>query len=171
MRKTMFSHSCEQWHFTRNDAVFLKYLFLKGFTERNDLEVLINLLCSRNKRLCKRPLHLHCKRHLVTFKTQWRSMGRWNKCLFRLHSVDDLFSKLQGQVDWVRSENTGKFLVRNLAALTNSIYCNSQHGALMNRFPVMITPIGWREFPTIFWSDEIFHLLMYKYIYKPTHHR
>ena len=33
-----------------------------------------------------------------------------------------------------RSENTGKFLLRNLAALTNSIYCISQHGALMNRF-------------------------------------
>ena len=38
-----------------------------------------------------------------------------------------------------------------LAALTNSIYCNPI-GALMNRFPVMVTPIGWREFPTIFWS-------------------
>ena len=52
-----------------------------------------------------------------------------------------------------RSENTGKFLLLNLAALTNRIYCNSQHGALMNRFPVEMTPIGWREFPTIFWSD------------------
>ena len=40
------------------------------------------------------------------------------------------------------SENTGKFLLRNLAALTNSIYCISQHGALMNRFPVMLMPIG-----------------------------
>ena len=49
-----------------------------------------------------------------------------------------------------RSENTGKFLLRDLAALTNSIYCKSQHGALMNRFPVMITPIGWKEFPTTF---------------------
>ena len=52
-----------------------------------------------------------------------------------------------------RSEDTGKFLLLNLAALTNSIYCNSQHGTLMNRFPVMMTPIGWREFPTIFWSE------------------
>ena len=52
-----------------------------------------------------------------------------------------------------RSENTGKFSLCNLAALTNSIYCNSQHGALMNRFSVMMAPIGWREFPTIFWSD------------------
>ena len=51
------------------------------------------------------------------------------------------------------SENTGKFLLRNLAALTNSIYCNSQRGALMNRFPVMMTPIGWREFLTIFLSE------------------
>ena len=40
------------------------------------------------------------------------------------------------------SENTGKFLLRDLGALTNSIYCNSQRGALMNRFPVMMTPIG-----------------------------
>ena len=48
------------------------------------------------------------------------------------------------------SENAGKFLLRNLAALTNSIYCTSQHGALMNRFTVMMTPIGWREFRTIF---------------------
>ena len=50
------------------------------------------------------------------------------------------------------SENTGKLLLRDLATLTNNIYCNSQRGALMNRFPVMMTPIGWREFPTIFWS-------------------
>ena len=49
-----------------------------------------------------------------------------------------------------RSENTGKFLLRNLVALGNSIYYNSQCGALMNRFPVMMTPAGWREFPTIF---------------------
>ena len=54
----------------------------------------------------------------------------------------------------IRSENTGKFLLYNLAALTNSIYCNSRHGLLMNRFPVMMTPIGWRELPTIFWSGE-----------------
>ena len=53
------------------------------------------------------------------------------------------------------SENTGKFLLRNLAAPTNSIYCNSQHGALMNRCSVMMTPIGWREFPTIFWSVQL----------------
>ena len=51
-----------------------------------------------------------------------------------------------------RWENTGKSMLRYLAALTNSIYCNFQHGALMNRFPVMMTPIGWREFLTIFWS-------------------
>ena len=51
-----------------------------------------------------------------------------------------------------RSENTGKLLLRNLAALTNSIYCTSQHGALMNRLPVMMTPIGWREFPIIYLS-------------------
>ena len=50
----------------------------------------------------------------------------------------------------IRLENTGKFLLRNVAALTNSIYCNSRHGALMNRFSVMMTPIGWREFPTIY---------------------
>ena len=48
------------------------------------------------------------------------------------------------------SENTGKFLLRALDALTNSIYCNSERGALMNRFTVMMTPIGWEEFPTIF---------------------
>ena len=48
------------------------------------------------------------------------------------------------------SENTGKFLLRDLAALTNSIYCNSQRGTLMNRFPVTMTPIGSKEFPTIF---------------------
>ena len=48
-----------------------------------------------------------------------------------------------------RSENTGKFLLRDLAALTISICCNSQHGALMNRFPVMMTPIGWREFSNL----------------------
>ena len=29
----------------------------------------------------------------------------------------------------IRSENTGKFLLCNVAALTNNIYCNSQHGA------------------------------------------
>ena len=50
-------------------------------------------------------------------------------------------------------ENTGKFLFRDLAALTNNSYCNYQYGALKNRFPVMMTPIGWREFPTIFWSE------------------
>ena len=55
-------------------------------------------------------------------------------------------------VTFARSENIGKFLLRNLAALTNSTYCNSQHGTLMNRFPVMMTPIAWREFPIIFWS-------------------
>ena len=44
-------------------------------------------------------------------------------------------------------------LLRDLAALTNSIYCNSQHGALMNRFPVMVTAVGWREFLTIFWFE------------------
>ena len=44
----------------------------------------------------------------------------------------------------------GNSLLRYLAALTNSIYYDSQHGALMNRFPVMMSPIGWREFPTIF---------------------
>ena len=48
------------------------------------------------------------------------------------------------------SENTGKFLLRYLAALTNSIYCTSQRGTLINRRPVMMTPIGCREFPTIF---------------------
>ena len=48
------------------------------------------------------------------------------------------------------SENTGKFLLRDLATLTNSIFSNSQHGALMNRLSVMMTPIGWREFPTMF---------------------
>ena len=32
------------------------------------------------------------------------------------------------------SENTGKFLRRDLAALTNSIYCSSQRGTLINRF-------------------------------------
>ena len=37
----MFSNSYEQWHFTGNDAVFWKWLFLKGFTESNDLEVLV----------------------------------------------------------------------------------------------------------------------------------
>ena len=47
------------------------------------------------------------------------------------------------------SGDTGKFMLRNLAALTNIIHCNPQHGALLNRFPVMMTPIGWREFPTI----------------------
>ena len=52
-----------------------------------------------------------------------------------------------------RSENTGKFLFRDLSTPTNNIYCKSQHGALMNRFQVMMTPIGWREFPTIFWSE------------------
>ena len=52
-----------------------------------------------------------------------------------------------------RSENTGKFLLRDLAAVTKNIYCHSQHGALMNRFPVMTTAIGWRELPTVFWSD------------------
>ena len=57
-----------------------------------------------------------------------------------------------------RSENTGEFLLRDLAKLTNSIYCYSQHGGLMNRFPVMITPISWREFPTIFWSEKVTHL-------------
>ena len=45
------------------------------------------------------------------------------------------------------SENTGKFLLRDLAVLTNNIYCISQLGALVNRLPVMMTPIGWREFP------------------------
>ena len=29
------------------------------------------------------------------------------------------------------SENTGKFLLHDLAALTNGIYCTSQHGALI----------------------------------------
>ena len=41
-------------------------------------------------------------------------------------------------------------ILRDLTALTNRIYCNSQRGALVNRFPVKKTPIGWREFPTIF---------------------
>ena len=50
------------------------------------------------------------------------------------------------------SENTGKFSLRDLAALTNRSYCISQHGALVNRFPVMMTPIGWSKFPTIVWS-------------------
>ena len=45
------------------------------------------------------------------------------------------------------SENTGKFLLCDLAALTNRIYCTSQHGTLVNRFPVMMMLIGWREFP------------------------
>ena len=43
----------------------------------------------------------------------------------------------------------------DLAALTNNIYCDSQNGVLVNRFPVMMMPIGWREFPTIFWYDYI----------------
>ena len=38
-----------------------------------------------------------------------------------------------------RSENTGKFLFRDLAALTNGIYFNSQCGTLMNRFPFIIS--------------------------------
>ena len=50
------------------------------------------------------------------------------------------------------SENTGEFSLRDRAALTKRIHCTSQHGALVNRFPVMMTLIGWREFPTIFWS-------------------
>ena len=62
---------------------------------------------------------------------------------------------LESRFAFLVSENTRKFLLRDLAALTNSIYCNSQHGALMNRFPVKMTPIGWREFPTIFWSDHL----------------
>ena len=44
------------------------------------------------------------------------------------------------------SENTGKFLLRNLDALTNSIYCTSQYGALMNRFPVMMTTLETAKF-------------------------
>ena len=60
---------------------------------------------------------------------------------------------------WMKNKSTnsdqrilGNSLLRNLAALTNSIYCDSQHGALMNRFPVIMTPIGLREFSIIFWS-------------------
>ena len=37
---------------------------------------------------------------------------------------------------------------RNLTELTNRIYCNSEHAALMNRMLVMMTPIGWKEFYT-----------------------
>ena len=42
-----------------------------------------------------------------------------------------------------QTENTGKFLFRDLAAPTKSIYCTSQRGALMNRFPVMMMPVRW----------------------------
>ena len=50
----------------------------------------------------------------------------------------------------------GNSLLHDLAALTNSIYRTSEHGALMNRFPVMMTPReGWREFPTIFRSEGL----------------
>ena len=58
------------------------------------------------------------------------------------------------------SENTGKFVLRDLATLTNSTYCTSQHGALVNRFPVMMTPFGWREFPTIFWFEGSLHIFI-----------
>ena len=57
------------------------------------------------------------------------------------------------------SENTGKFLLCDLGTLTNSIYFNSQRGTLMNRFHIPI-PIGWREFPTIFWSAYILNLVL-----------
>ena len=68
------------------------------------------------------------------------------------NSTSKMESAVSYFIDFVKiiSENTGKFLLRDLAALTNSIYCNSQCGPLMNRFPVMMTPIGWRKFPTIF---------------------
>ena len=36
------------------------------------------------------------------------------------------------------TENTGKLLLRDLVTLTIGIFCNSQCGALMNRFPVMM---------------------------------
>ena len=49
------------------------------------------------------------------------------------------------------SENSRKVYVADLA---NDIHCNIPPEALI-QFPVMRPPIGWNEFPTIFWSDFI----------------
>ena len=40
------------------------------------------------------------------------------------------------------AENRVKFLLGKLAELTNKFHCNSQSEALMNRLPVVMTPIG-----------------------------
>ena len=60
---------------------------------------------------------------------------------------DDLLLKefMCLKCNWSRGQVCVKFLLHNLAELTNRIHCNSQREALMNRFPVMIMPIGQRE--------------------------
>ena len=39
------------------------------------------------------------------------------------------------------SQNTGKFLLRDLAELTNRVYCTSQREALINRFPTIFCSV------------------------------
>ena len=58
-------------------------------------------------------------------------------------------------------------MVRNISEQANSIYSTSQHEALMNRFPLMMTPIGWKEFPTIFLSEcNIISAMVYKIVHE-----
>ena len=46
------------------------------------------------------------------------------------------------------SENCLNFLLHELTELTDGLHCNSQYEALMSWLPVMMTPIGQKEFNT-----------------------
>ena len=46
-----------------------------------------NICCVAETSVYKCLIHLHCKRRLLRFKTQCRSMGHLNKHLFLLHRI------------------------------------------------------------------------------------
>ena len=100
--------------FYKLDSFHQKVSKIPGLLSLNSLKL---LSAKTTMMIIWRVVKLDCKTHKVEFYDH--SCG----ILFQLNY------RAKGHI----SENTGKFLLRDLAALTNSIYCTSQYGALMNR--------------------------------------
>ena len=66
------------------------------------------------------------------------------------------------------------FVLNSCDLDTNRNYCNSQREALKNRLPVLITPIGWKEFNTnvfavnLWCTEPQFQSYLTTYMYSKT---
>ena len=57
------------------------------------------------------------------------------------------FPQVYQNLNFYISENTGKFFLRDLVALTNGVYYTSQRGALLHRFVVISSLLATENFP------------------------